>query len=51
MRNELTRTNSRESDKARLASKMYRITWNLDSKTIVTMNKKLPGRPIALKSA
>lgn len=34
-----------------LASRIYRMTWNLLSKPIVTITSKFPGSPITLKNA
>ena len=51
MRNEFTRIKQNISETARLASRKYRITWNLLSKTITTITNKFPGTPITLKSA
>ena len=51
MRNVFTRIKQSISETARLASRKYRITWNLLSKTITTITSKFPGRPITLKNA
>ena len=45
MLGEFPRIKKRISDPAKLASRTYRITWNLLSIQIVAMTSKFPGRP------
>ena len=51
VRNVFTKASHRKSDTARLASRTYRMTRNLFSRTTVAMSRRLPGSPVDSRSA